>query len=104
MVSPDHEIGGQKNRAEGWYEDPYRVHEARWFSMGTATKLVRDGDIESSDPPPPNAVPGPLVRISSRNEAVAGEFLRADDAERSSSDEKATRRILDIFDQFGHVN
>jgi hypothetical protein len=39
-------------REEGWYVDPYGLHDRRWFSDGTPTKLVRDGDLESSDPPP----------------------------------------------------
>ena len=39
-------------RAQGWYVDPYRQHEARWFSDGTPTALVRDGGVESRDDPP----------------------------------------------------
>ena len=27
--------------AEGWHEDPFAVHEARWFSDGRPTALVR---------------------------------------------------------------
>jgi len=37
---------------EGWYTDPYDRHEARWMSQGTPTALVRDGEVESQDPPP----------------------------------------------------
>lgn len=37
---------------QGWYVDPYGLHDRRWFSDGTPTKLVRDGDLESNDPPP----------------------------------------------------
>ena len=35
---------------EGWYSDPYRVHEQRWFSDGTPTILVRGlgHDVEGS--------------------------------------------------------
>lgn len=36
--------------AEGWYRDPYLVHEDRWFSAGQPTKLVRDAGIEDYDP------------------------------------------------------
>ena len=39
-------------RAEGWYTDPYRRHEARWMSDGTPTDLVRDRGVESYDAPP----------------------------------------------------
>jgi len=37
---------------EGWYSDPYRAHEHRWFSDGTPTALVRDQETTSKDPPP----------------------------------------------------
>jgi hypothetical protein len=37
---------------EGWYSDPYAVHEARWMSDGTPTPLVRDGHVEGTDPAP----------------------------------------------------
>ncbi len=37
---------------EGWYSDPYRVHDHRWFSDGTPTALVRDRGATSQDPPP----------------------------------------------------
>jgi len=35
---------------EGWYEDPARRHEYRWFSRGTPTDLVMDGGHTSRDP------------------------------------------------------
>ena len=48
---------------EGWYQDPYRTHEDRWYSDGNPTKLVRDEGVECFDPPPLDAVPSqPLVR------------------------------------------
>ena len=51
-----------KNAAEGWYRDPYEVHQDRWFSAGVATKLVRDGGGESYDPPPDRPLPeGELI-------------------------------------------
>ena len=39
-------------RAQNWCIDPYGVHEARWFSQGNPTALVRDHGVESQDPPP----------------------------------------------------
>jgi hypothetical protein len=36
---------------EGWFTDPYERHQARWMSQGTPTSLVRDGNVQSSDPP-----------------------------------------------------
>ena len=38
--------------AQGWYADPDRAHELRWYSAGQPTDLVKDGAIESRDPPP----------------------------------------------------
>jgi len=42
---------------QGWYDDPFRLHEARYFSAGKPTKLVKDGDVESYDEPPGEGVP-----------------------------------------------
>ena len=39
---------------EGWYSDPYRAHEQRWFSDETPTALVRDPGATLKDPPPDN--------------------------------------------------
>jgi hypothetical protein len=52
------QVGGQPNDAggrmseEGWYTDPYRLHEHRWFSDGSPTSLVRDKGKTSKDAPP----------------------------------------------------
>lgn len=46
----------------GWHADPFGRHEARYFSAGCPTKLVRDGDAESYDQLPatePAARPDP---------------------------------------------
>jgi hypothetical protein len=51
---------------QGWYHDSYGIHEARWFSNGLPTSLVRDGDTESQDPPPsgpPPRRPDPLEEV-----------------------------------------
>jgi phospholipase C len=37
---------------QGWFQDPFGLHEARYFSAGRPTKLVRDGNVESYDEPP----------------------------------------------------
>ena len=39
-------------REEGWYTDPYGLHERRWFSDGSPTKLVSDTGTTSNDSPP----------------------------------------------------
>jgi hypothetical protein len=38
-------------REQGWYQDPYGSHGQRYVSEGRPTWLVRDGDVESYDPP-----------------------------------------------------
>ena len=61
---------------EGWYKDPYGIHDARWLSDGVPTKLVRDGDTESyADPPdtPPTQTP---VRLEAPVEPLGGADLK----------------------------
>jgi hypothetical protein len=41
---------------DGWFRDPFALHEARYISHGRATKLVRDGTSESYDPPPTESI------------------------------------------------
>jgi hypothetical protein len=43
--------------AQGWYQDPYGRHKDRYFSQGLPTKLVRDDEHESYDPPPDQPLP-----------------------------------------------
>jgi len=42
---------------QGWHEDPFGLHEQRYFSAGHPTKLVRDGRVEAYDEPPAQEVP-----------------------------------------------
>jgi hypothetical protein len=42
-------------RPQGWFLDPFGAHEARYFSDGSPTRLVRDGETESYDEPPVGA-------------------------------------------------
>jgi hypothetical protein len=71
--------------AEGWYRDPYGVHEHRWFSSGQPTKLVRDGGVEASDDPPAEPMPHEPERVPEPESATADDLRRADDAEAGSS-------------------
>jgi hypothetical protein len=64
--------------AEGWYEDPFGAHEARWFSEGTPTLLVRDGGIESHDEPPATDLDLPVVPVSKSLAEDSTDLLRAD--------------------------
>ena len=40
------------HNAQNWCPDPFGLHEARWFSNGIPTALVRDAGVESQDLPP----------------------------------------------------
>lgn len=52
---PRRSAASPDDRAEGWHSDHTGAHELRWYSVGTPTDLVKDGAIESRDPPAPLA-------------------------------------------------
>ena len=68
--------------------DPYHLHEYRYFSAGTPTKLVRDSGLESFDPPPDTPLTGsPVPATPSAGPAPdAADMRRADDADRAAPD------------------
>jgi hypothetical protein len=84
--------------AEGWYLDPYGLHEERWYSNGTATSLVRDSRVESKDPPPPHPpATSELVRKTTEPSNGPDDLRRADDAERGDSDPNYGDAAFDTF-------
>ncbi len=58
--------------AQGWFADPFGQHEARWFSDGSPTALVRDDGLGSMDPPPVSSYTGHLESVADGE----GEVLR----------------------------
>jgi hypothetical protein len=90
-----------KVAAEGWYRDPYAIHEDRWMSQGQPTKLVRDAGIESYDPPPDLPLPDVLVPVTAGTSASSGDsdLHRSDDAgqEDPYSAKRAGRAVLDAL-------
>lgn len=88
---------------EGWYEDPFEVHEARWFSAGHPTDLVSDAGKESRDAPPDQPLPRPLVRWEA--EGFEGDLRRADDASRCDGEtdqqEAMLIKALDTVSRYG---
>ena len=83
---------------EGWYVDPYGVHEARWISAGTPTALVRDGDVETQDPPPNTPYVGQLAELPKKMPAEADDLLRADDADSQTFDpESEGEAVWNVF-------
>jgi hypothetical protein len=78
---------GAAKFACGWYRDPFRRHEDRYFSDGHPTKLVRDGRRESFDPPPEAAPEAEAIPATPRGgrRSTWRDLLRADDAERGAA-------------------
>lgn len=72
--------------AEGWYRDPYGIHQDRWFSAGTPTSLVRDQGTEGHDDPPGYPPAGPPVEIADIDRFPEDDLRRADEAEARSTD------------------
>jgi hypothetical protein len=66
-------------QAQGWYRDPYLVHDDRYFSAGQPTKLVRDGGIEQYDPPPAGPPKAELVEVRQSEPTNGSDLRRADD-------------------------
>lgn len=74
---------------EGWYQDPYGRHEARWISDGTPTALVRDAGVESQDPPPDEPITVRTERVAAAKRADSSDLKRADDAQSQDFDPNA---------------
>jgi len=69
---------------EGWYRDPYGIHQDRWFSAGTPTSLVRDQGVEGHDDPPAYPPPVAPAEIPDTDPFPADDLRRADEAEERS--------------------
>jgi len=79
--------GAGIDAVEGWYEDPYGIHEQRWFSAGTPTALVRDRGAEAHDEPP--AYPPPVAPVEAPepvDKFPEDDLKRADEAEAGDQD------------------
>jgi len=84
---------------QGWYVDPFGRHEARWFSDGSPTALVRDGTTEANDDPPSQNFEGVLTRPVGTS-PVNGADLRRSDGDDEPFDPAAGPRLaFDVFDQ-----
>jgi hypothetical protein len=85
--------------AEGWYVDPYQHHEARWFSDGRPTALVRDGGVESHDAPPSTPYGGQLESIAENPAAGPDDLRRADSNEGPVDPHAAADAVWEVFDE-----
>ena len=85
--------------AEGWYVDPFGRHDARWFSDGTPTALVRDGDTVLNDNPPSPAFDGQLEHLEGTTAEHGDDLRRADDNDTPFDPAAGPRKAFDVFDQ-----
>ena len=85
--------------AEGSYVDPFGEHEARWFSDGEPTALVRDAGIAGNAPPPDRAFDGPLIEYNGTQSEGGDDHLRADSADATYNPKNGVRAALDEFDR-----
>jgi hypothetical protein len=67
-------------KAEGWYRDPYQVHEDRWYSVGEPTSLVRDDGVVDPDAPPPGRKRPPTQESEQASRPDGSDLRRADEA------------------------
>ena len=84
--------------AEGWYRDPYGIHQDRWFSAGSPTALVRDQGAVGHDDPPGYPPPGPPAEIQETDQFPADDLRRADAHESTGGEydrEKAAEQRSD---------
>jgi len=70
---------------EGWYVDPFGHHESRWMSDGAPTALVRDGWVESQDPPTDANYSGPLQPVADESPGGSEDLRRADSSQEDSA-------------------
>jgi hypothetical protein len=83
---------------QGWFTDPFALHEHRWMSDGQATRLVRDSGTTSYDPSPDRAfvrAPEAVVEVPA---AGGGDLRRADDAERGDQGFDASTAFMAEMD------
>jgi hypothetical protein len=82
-------------REEGWYSDPFGVHEARWYSEGRPTSLVRDGQAESRDAPPDRPAPQPEP-LPEGGSSDGSDLRRADEADQAWDPKRASDVAMDV--------
>jgi hypothetical protein len=66
---------------EGWYKDPFGIHQGRWISAGKPTRLVLDNFVESNDDPPSDTFERPLEPLDQSGEPDGNDLKRADSAQ-----------------------
>jgi hypothetical protein len=83
---------------EGWYTDPFGLHEARWMSEGSPTTLVRDAGTESYEDVPEGKPTHSCLPIEVPEATGGKDLYRADDAD-PSHDSMPHRMITAAVEQ-----
>jgi hypothetical protein len=89
--------------AEGWYLDSFGRHEARWISDGTPTALVRDGEVESQDPPPAGTFDGELQPVAESAASDGEDLRRADTGDADDQIFDPNAAVGGVWDAFGEA-
>lgn len=86
VEAEDHPQTEAQPSEEGWFVDPFGLHEARWLSEGKPTKLVGDGEVETYDDPPNEDTVQGATRIQGTPAAGGADLRRADEGAGDISD------------------
>ena len=89
---------------EGWFTDPFLLHEERWLSNGRPTKLVKDGGVESFDPPPDRPPTETPTRIEPDPDATEGSDMQRADGAGSVDPSAYALGAMDAVGQVGAPN
>jgi hypothetical protein len=79
MASDADEVDGSE---EGWYKDPYGIHEQRWVSKGRPTSLVGDQGVEGQDEVPDRPPSRPFLPATTDESSFGRDMVRADDPDK----------------------
>ena len=89
----------EKPLAEGWYRDPFGLHDGRWLSGGRPTDLVCDDAQVTHDEPPDEPMPASLERLLEGGPTNGEDLKRIGDAKpREGMDPKEqSQRVWDVI-------
>ena len=90
-------VSNDPSRHRGWSLDPFKNREARWFSDGTPTSLVRDPGVESRDEPPNTTYAGELELVPQSLANTADASIHPPDVDQDATGE----RISEVFEATG---
>jgi hypothetical protein len=84
-------------KAEGWFVDPFGAHEARWFSGGWPTALIRDSGVESHEDPPGTTYVGHLTPADEESSVGPDDLRRAGTEDEAYDPSTGVRAVWEWF-------